>query len=144
MRESDIEAIMQIENAVYPFPWTAGNFRDSLKAGYDAWILEDEGGAIGYAVVMWLPDEVHLLNLSVAAACQRRGVARALLRWLVDDTRKRGADSMMLEVRPSNGPARLLYQGFGFEQIGLRRRYYPAAGDSREDALVLRLVYDHG
>ncbi len=144
MRESDIEAIMQIENAVYPFPWTAGNFRDSLKAGYDAWILEDEGGVIGYAVVMWLPGEVHLLNLSVAAACQRRGVARALLRWLVDDTRKRGADSMMLEVRPSNGPARLLYQGFGFEQIGLRRRYYPAAGDSREDALVLRLVYDHG
>jgi ribosomal-protein-alanine N-acetyltransferase len=144
MRESDIEAIMQIETAVYPFPWTAGNFRDSLKAGYDAWLLEDEGGAIGYAVVMWLPDEVHLLNLSVAAACQRRGVARALLRWLVDDTRKRGADSMMLEVRPSNGPARLLYQGFGFEQIGLRRRYYPAAGDSREDALVLRLVYDHG
>ena len=144
MRESDIEAVIQIENAVYPFPWTAGNFRDSLKAGYDAWILEDEGGAIGYAVVMWLPDEVHLLNLSVAAACQRRGVARTLLRWLVDDTRKRGADSMMLEVRPSNGPARLLYQGFGFEQIGLRRRYYPAAGDSREDALVLRLVYDHG
>jgi ribosomal-protein-alanine N-acetyltransferase len=144
MRESDIEAVIQIENAVYPFPWTAGNFRDSLKAGYDAWILEDEGGAIGYAVVMWLPDEVHLLNLSVAVACQRRGVARALLRWLVDDTCERGADSMMLEVRPSNGPARLLYQGFGFEQIGLRRRYYPAAGDSREDALVLRLVYDHG
>jgi len=144
MRESDIETIIRIEHAVYPFPWSAGNFRDSLKAGYDAWILEDAGEAIAYSVVMWLPDEVHLLNLSVAAACQRRGVARGFLQWLLDDTRERGAGSMMLEVRPSNGPARLLYQAFGFEQIGLRRRYYPAQGDTREDALVLRLVYDHG
>jgi ribosomal-protein-alanine N-acetyltransferase len=144
MCEADIDAITQIENAIYPFPWTDGNFRDSLKAGYDAWVFEVDSAAIAYAFVMWLPDEVHLLNLSVAAAFQRRGIARSLLGWMIEDTRERGAGSMMLEVRPSNEPAKRLYEAFGFDQIGLRRRYYPSAGDTREDALVLRLVYGNG
>jgi len=137
MRSSDLATVMSIEREVYPFPWTQGNFGDSLKAGYDAWVFENASDTIGYAVVMWIPDEVHLLNLSVSAAYQRRGYGRSMLAWLCSDARRRGARSMMLEVRPSNAAAQALYASMGFAQIGLRKRYYPSHGEAREDALVL-------
>lgn len=138
MHRADLDAVMRIEREIYPYPWTAGNFGDSLKAGYDAWVFESARELIGYAVIMWIPDEVHLLNLSVAAPLQGRGYGRAMLRWLCADAAARGARAMMLEVRPSNETARALYASIGFAQIGVRRRYYPAQGDAREDALVLR------
>lgn len=138
MHRADLDAVMRIEREVYPFPWTPGNFGDSLKAGYDAWVFESARELIGYAVVMWIPDEAHLLNLSVAGALQGRGYGRAMLRWLCADAAGRGARAVMLEVRPSNERARALYASMGFAQIGVRRRYYPAEGDAREDALVLR------
>ena len=144
MQVADLGRVMEIEAAIYPFPWTRGNFSDSLKAGYDAWVFEDEaasgGGLLGYAIVMWIPDEVHLLNISVEAARQGRGLGRAMLEWLCADARERGARSMLLEVRPSNAVARQLYASSGFRPIGLRRGYYPAQAGTREDALVLRRV----
>lgn len=141
MQRSDLDAVAEIERSIYPFPWTRGNFADSLIAGHDAWIFaapEEPASLVGYAVSMWLPDEVHLLNLSVEAAHQGRGFGRAMLRWLMDDAARRGAHGMMLEVRPSNDRALALYRSTGFAQIGLRRRYYPAEL-GREDAQVLFL-----
>lgn len=85
---------------------------------------------------MWLPDEVHLLNLSVTSPMQGRGYGREMLRWLLRDASARGARGMLLEVRPSNTRAIALYRSSGFESIGLRRGYYPAE-NGREDAQVL-------
>ena len=138
MQVSDLVRVLEIESAIYPFPWTRGNFSDSLKAGYDAWVFDAPAGTIGYAILMWIPDEVHLLNISVDADSQGQGHGRAMLEWLCGDARRRGARSMLLEVRPSNTAARRLYATSGFEQIGVRRGYYPAAEGTREDALVLR------
>ncbi len=146
MRRGDLDAVAAIEREIYPFPWSRGNFTDSLSSGYDAWVFEgdDEIGTalLGYAVVMWIPDEAHLLNLSVAAHAQGRGVGRAMLDWLVRDAARRGARGMMLEVRPSNERAIALYRSSGFDEIGVRKRYYPDADGAREDARVLfrRLV----
>ncbi len=140
MRRRDLDAVAAIERSIYPYPWTRGNFADSLLAGHDAWILEIEieesPQLIGYAVVMWLPDEVHLLNLSVAAPMQGRGYGREMLQWLLRDAAGRGAHGMLLEVRPSNRTALALYRSSGFEPIGVRRGYYPAE-NGREDAQVL-------
>ena len=144
MRAEDLDRVHANERAVYAFPWSRGNFADSLSAGYDAWVFENADGMVGYAIVMWLPDEVHLLNISVDASRQGRGYGRAMLRWLYRNAAGRGARSILLEVRPSNLPARSLYLSEGFEQIGVRRRYYPAPGDAREDALVLRRMLGHG
>ncbi len=138
MLRSDIARIMPIEREIFPFPWTEGNFIDSLRSGYDAWLFEYGEEIVGYAVVMWLPDEAHLLNLSVATLRQGRGVGRAALHWLSDSTARRGARTMLLEVRPSNVRALRLYESAGFERIGLRRNYYPSYGNTREDALVLQ------
>jgi [ribosomal protein S18]-alanine N-acetyltransferase len=139
MTTDDLSAVSRIESQVYPFPWTRGNFADSLAAGYDSWVFETvpDRALLGYAVIMWLPDEVHLLNISVATAWQGQGRGTAMLDWLMADAAARRARSMMLEVRPSNDRALQLYERKGFRRIGIRRRYYPAAGDTREDAIVM-------
>jgi ribosomal-protein-alanine N-acetyltransferase len=138
MSSTDLPRVLAIEREIYPFPWTAGNFGDSLKAGYEAWVFENAQDTIGYAVVMWIPDEVHLLNISVAGPWQGRGYGRAMLEWLCEDAGRRGARTMLLEVRPSNDRARAMYETAGFVQIGLRKRYYPSYENTREDALVLQ------
>jgi ribosomal-protein-alanine N-acetyltransferase len=138
MDESDLEPVLGIEGSLYAFPWTRGNFRDSLRAGYSCWVAHADGELIGYAVMMLAAGEAHLLNLSVAAHRQRRGRGRSLLAHLVAVAREQGARVLFLEVRPSNEAGKRLYSGCGFEQVGARRGYYPAE-DGREDALVYSL-----
>ena len=138
MQLVDLPAVLAIENAIYPFPWTQGNFRDSLAAGYGCWMYVRNGEPIGYAVLMHASDEAHLLNLSVATDCQRQGYGSQLLQRLCEVARGRGARLLFLEVRPSNAGALRLYERLGFARIGLRRDYYPAQA-GREDALILGL-----
>ena len=138
MAEADLPAVLAIENSIYPFPWTQGNFRDSLAAGYSCWIYARNGEVIGYAVVMLAADEAHLLNLSIAAACHKQGYGGLLLRRLCEVAREHGARLVFLEVRPSNVAGLRLYQRHGFQRVGLRREYYPARA-GREDALILSL-----
>jgi ribosomal-protein-alanine N-acetyltransferase len=140
MRRGDLAQVARIEARIFPFPWTYGNFADSLAAGYDGWVFEAADpsiGMLGYAIVMWLPDEVHLLNLSVDEPVQGHGLGAAMLDWLMADAGARGARSMLLEVRPSNTTALRLYERKGFVRVGLRRRYYPAFEGTREDAIVM-------
>lgn len=138
MLESSLPEVIAIEDAIYEFPWTLGNFRDSMRAGYACWEYRVDRLLVGYAVTMTGVDEVHLLNLSIAAASQRQGYGRQLLAFLVDIARAQGARKLLLEVRPSNAGGRALYAAAGFEHIGTRRGYYPAA-NGREDAIVLAL-----
>lgn len=138
MTEADLSPVLEIEEGIYAFPWTPGNFRDSLRAGYSCWVYRDAGELIGYAVLMLAAGEAHLLNLSVAANAQRRGHGRTLLSNVAGVARKYGARVLFLEVRPSNEVGQRLYAGYGFKQVGVRRSYYPAR-QGREDALVLSL-----
>jgi ribosomal-protein-alanine N-acetyltransferase len=142
MLPADLDHVMEIERDIYPFPWSSGNFADSLRAAYDGWMFALDARVAGYAVLMWMPDEVHLLNISVARALQGRGVGRRMLAWICADVRRRGARAMLLEVRPSNTVGRALYESCGFVQIGVRKGYYPDTGGRREDALVLLLRFD--
>ena len=138
MTAADLPAVMAIERAIYAFPWTLGNFRDSIASGYHCAAYLRDGELIGYAVVMQAADEAHLLNLSIAAERQRQGCGSALLRRLCATARDQGTRRMILEVRPSNAAGLRLYERHGFERVGLRREYYPAPA-GREDALVLGL-----
>lgn len=138
MRDSDLDAVMAIEQRAYPFPWTRGIFRDCLLAAYPAWVLHEHGLVIGYGVISLAADEAHLLNVCVAPERQGRGHGRALLRALVKLAADRGAARIFLEVRPSNPHAIALYHDEGFNEIGRRPRYYPSK-DGREDALVMAM-----
>ncbi len=136
MRGADLDAVMAIENVIYTRPWTRGNFADSLNAGSHCWTLEYQGVIAGYAVLAVAAGEAHLLNLSVAAAWQRRGLGRGMLLYLIDFIEKNNIGIMFLEVRASNAAARALYAQAGLREIGVRRAYYPAHV-GREDAIVL-------
>jgi [ribosomal protein S18]-alanine N-acetyltransferase len=139
MREADLAEVMAIEDAIYSHPWTRGNFADSLVAGYECRTWRVGAELVGYFVLMVAAGEAHLLNLSIDAAWQRKGHGSALLREAIAVARARGARSVFLEVRPSNGGAQALYTRFGFRKIAVRRGYYPAYS-GREDALVLTLA----
>jgi [ribosomal protein S18]-alanine N-acetyltransferase len=136
--EADLETVMAIESDLYEHPWTPGNFRDSLAAGYSCWAMVGQSGLVGYAVLMLGAGEAHLLNLSVARSAQRQRHGTRLLRHLMGVTRRYGASRLYLEVRPSNLAGRALYGRHGFVEVGTRRGYYPAR-NGREDAIVLSL-----
>jgi len=141
----DLEAVLAVERAAYGFPWTLGNFVDSLAAGYLAEMLVDDRlGLVGYYVAMAGVGEMHLLNLTVTPAQQRRGHSRTLLDALEDRCRDQGLAMLWLEVRASNLRARHVYARRGFAEVGLRRGYYPAGKAQREDAIVMRLTLGKG
>lgn len=139
MQMADLDAIMAIEPTIYPYPWSRGNFSDSLDAGYSGWVYEEQGRIIGYAMLMLVLDEAHLLNISIAKSHQGRGLGRALLEYMMQVARGHGAANMFLEVRPSNLSAIRLYESTGFNEMAVRRGYYPAA-DGREDAILMGMA----
>jgi ribosomal-protein-alanine N-acetyltransferase len=140
----DLDAVLAIEVRAYGWPWSRGNFIDTLAAGHVAEVLEDrEAGVIGYFVAMTGVGELHLLNVTVAPEWQGQGHGSALLEAVVAHGLARGLAELWLEVRESNHQARALYARRGFAEVGLRRGYYPAAG-RREDAVVMRLALTEG
>jgi [ribosomal protein S18]-alanine N-acetyltransferase len=146
MRAQDVEAVVAVENDAYPFPWTRGNFLDSLASRYDAWTLREADARLaGYFLLMHAVDETHLLNITVRPDLHGRGYGRMLLDKVIQLALDANMRSVLLEVRPSNEHALAVYRHCGFQQIGIRKQYYPAAGTSREDAIVMRLMLDsHG
>jgi len=136
MQENDFDAILLIENSVYPFPWTRGIFADCLRVGYSSWVLEMDQEIIAYAVLSAAADEAHILNLCVAVEHHRQGHGQRLLDRLLDLARWHRAKTLFLEVRPGNHSAINLYQNTGFNVVGRRPNYYPAA-EGREDALLM-------
>lgn len=140
MATSDVDAVLALEVTAYSFPWSRGNFIDSLAAGYLAWVRhDDQQQLMAYCVAQPGYQETHLLNLTVAPPLQRRGHGRALLSALADWARQRGDAALWLEVRQSNAAGRALYAAAGFAEVGLRRGYYPDLHQRREDAVVMRL-----
>lgn len=139
MTETDLPEIMQIEVAAYPFPWTEGILRDCLRVGYSCWVYEAEGVIQGYAVMSVAAGEAHILNLCVRPELQGQGLGQRLLTYIVALARRHGADTLLLEVRPSNLAALKLYRNTGFNEVGTRKGYYPAE-QGREDALILALA----
>lgn len=139
MRAEDVGAIMELERVLYAYPWTPGNFHDSLKAGYSCWVLEYASHLAGYAVMMLAAGEAHLLNVAIGEAWQRQGLGRRLVQHLIRVARDYHAETLFLEVRPSNRAARNLYEEIGFSEMATRRHYYPAHG-GREDAILMGLA----
>ncbi|HTH93622.1 MAG TPA: ribosomal protein S18-alanine N-acetyltransferase [Rhodocyclaceae bacterium] len=137
MTTNDLDAVLAIEIQAHHSPWTRGNFTDSLDAGHVAVVMREHDDLLGYAVLMPLPQEIELLNITIAPQRQGRGWGRRLLQQIGIDAKMQGAKRMFLEVRESNYSARALYVGGGFGEIGVRRNYYATVGNQREDAILM-------
>ncbi len=138
MLATDLDAVMEIEVRAYDHPWTRGILQDCLRVGYSCWLYEQEGRIQGYGVMSVAMGEAHVLNLTVRPESQGQGIGRRLLKHFLSLALRHNADIVMLEVRPSNTAAVALYQKMGFNEIGVRKGYYPCA-QGREDALILAL-----
>jgi [ribosomal protein S18]-alanine N-acetyltransferase len=139
MTLGDLAAVAAVERASYQFPWSEGIFRDCLRVGYLCRVAELDGEVVAYGVVAMGAGEAHILNLCVRADLRGRSVGRQMLLLLLERSRQAGMEAVFLEVRPSNPHAIALYQSVGFVQVGLRKGYYQAPDNGREDALVLKL-----
>ena len=135
MTLSDVERVMNVEQDVYEFPWNDRIFSDCIRVGYHCWLALLERDLVGHAVISITAGECHMLNLSIAKRFQRRGFGSQFIDFLIEDARNGKAETILLEVRPSNTAAINCYNAAGFNEIGSRKDYYPAA-DGREDALL--------
>ncbi len=139
LTEQHLDAVMGVEQQAYAHPWLRANFFDSLRSGYQAQLLMAGDTLLGYFVAMKGVDEVHLLNITVAAAYQRQGWAQVMLDAIALWARGQGARWLWLDVRVGNLRAIEVYRSHGYCRVGERKSYYPALPGQREDALVMNL-----
>ena len=147
MTEPDLRGVVSIETRAYEFPWSRGNFADSLNSRYVVQVMAlPDGTVLGYFVAMPGVEEMHLLNITVDPALHGRGLGLHLLDGVLLAAVMHGAHLLWLEVRPSNRRAIRLYERYGFHAVAKRRNYYPALDaygqPSKEDALVMSAPVD--
>jgi ribosomal-protein-alanine N-acetyltransferase len=142
MLQQDIADVLAIEKSATAFPWTQKNFEDSLKAGHHAWVFfNNTSEIIAYAFVQKVTDETHLLNICVKPSAQGQGFGREVLNYVIDFAKSVSSVLIVLEVRRSNQRAQKLYLQAGFNEMSIRKDYYPAA-IGREDAILMGLDLD--
>lgn len=136
-RGSDAPALAELERECFGDPWSEPSFREALSSpfGFGLVAASVDGRVLGYLVARAIAGSGEVLNLAVAPAHRRHGIARALLDAALARFAERDAAEVYLEVRASNAAAQALYAAAGFRAVGRRGRYYR---HPTEDALVLR------
>ncbi len=138
MQHADVGQVWSIEKQANRFPWSRGNFEDCLRTGYRTFLYSLDSELIGYSVVQSILDEIHLLNICVCPAHQGKGLGRQILSHVIDTALQQNVTIILLEVRASNVRAQRLYFSTGFNEMSVRKGYYPAE-QGREDALLMGL-----
>ena len=137
-----LDRVLDIENAVYPHPWSRANFEDSIQTGYQMQVLTStDSDILGYFIAMKGFEEVHVLNITVSEPFQRQGWAKLMLDALAVWSRGQDAAWLWLEVRANNERALQVYKAQGFKLVSVRQDYYPKGpkANGREDAIVMSL-----
>jgi len=142
MQSADLDTVLRIEQQANQFPWTVKNFNDSLKANHQAWVfVTDSDEIVAYTIVQKVVDETHLLNICVKQSAQGQGLGRQVLNQVIDYANNISSVLIVLEVRSSNQRAQQLYLQAGFNEMSVRKDYYPAE-QGREDAILMGLDLD--
>jgi [ribosomal protein S18]-alanine N-acetyltransferase len=138
LSSQDLDSVLEIEMALCEVPWTRGNFQGCLDSEHQCWLMLNEGQHVGHSVLSVVSGEAEILNISIAVGYQGRGLGRVLLRYMLSKAENLNVQAVFLEVRASNEVAQSLYLSEGFNEVGLRPAYYPAAG-GREDAIIMAM-----
>lgn len=141
MRREDVPQIAALERLCFSDPWSEASISSELENPISLWLVAEADGVVqGYIGSQSAPPDCDIMNLAVAPDARRQQLGRTLLQSLIDELHRRGTERLFLEVRTSNVPARALYASFGFEQVGLRKKYYV---NPVEDALIMRKELCH-
>lgn len=139
MVESDISEVASIEQHANAFPWSRKHFESSLKAGHHAWVLcNDQNQIIGFTIVQQILDETHLLNICVKPTVQGRGYGQEILNHVIEFSNSISSTIILLEVRRTNFRAQQLYLNSGFNEMAVRKDYYPSE-NGFEDAILMAM-----
>jgi len=136
-RPGDERAVYEVETLCFPDAWPLDFFAsETVAEGRYHRILIEAGSEklAAYLLCIWQYLDLHVLNIGVRPEFRRLGLARRLLAGAEDELCRRGGESIILEARISNTPARSLYRALGYREIGIRPRYY---GDG-EDGVVMQ------
>ncbi|WP_067703836.1 MULTISPECIES: ribosomal protein S18-alanine N-acetyltransferase [unclassified Erwinia] len=136
---TDLERAFIIEQRAHAFPWSEKTFITNQGERYLNFRLDVAGQMAAFAIIQVVLDEATLFNLAVDPDFQRRGLGRELLQHAVAELESRGIQTLWLEVRASNRPALALYASLDFNEVSVRRNYYPTA-DGKEDAIIMALT----
>jgi ribosomal-protein-alanine N-acetyltransferase len=138
MEARDLPDVLAIEKISFSNPWHETTFHGEIQNDIVSFPLvavhKIEGKVIAYMIYWKIRDEAQINNIAVHPDYRRLGIAETLLRDVLAALRDDGVVFVSLEVRPSNHPARVLYEKLGFQIMGFRKEYYT---NPAEDALVL-------
>jgi len=139
MTFEDLPRVHQIDQDSFSAPWPGEAFAIELKnPKARCWVIQEADQIIGFIVFWMIIDECHIATIAIDHAFRGKGYARELIQKTLQSSRSEGATHAYLEVRSSNEEAKSLYRSFGFDIVGIRKKYYK---DNNEDALLLTLEY---
>jgi ribosomal-protein-alanine N-acetyltransferase len=144
MQDTDLNAILVIENSAQAHPWTDAHFRSSLTSSHQCYVLEEcsvesqckRHALVAYAITSTAADEAELLNITVSPLHQRQGLGQLLLTQ-ISESFNDSIHTLFLEVRASNSNAIALYDALYFNEVGERPNYYPSKNGRRENAIIM-------
>ena len=136
MTLQDIPAVVEIENQCFSLPWSEKSFEDSLSREDTIFLVCEEEVVTGYMGIYVSFDEANVTNVAVAPNFRKKGYGEALVVAAKEEAKSAGADSIFLEVRQSNEPALSLYKKMGFEELGIRKKFYE---HPVEDAIIMKV-----
>jgi ribosomal-protein-alanine N-acetyltransferase len=143
MREEDLGEVRAIEVLSFPNPWSESTFRGEIQNAPISRplvvIRRPEERVVGYIIYWHIGEDVQINNVAVHPDVRGKGVGEALLRFVIEKVRDKGATFISLEVRMSNTAAQALYRKLGFDVLGVRKNYYT---NPDEHALLMGLMLD--
>jgi len=143
MREEDLGEVRAIEVLSFPNPWSESTFRGEIQNAPISRplvvIRRPEERVVGYIIYWHIGEDVQINNVAVHPDVRGKGVGEALLRFVIEKVRDKGATFISLEVRMSNAAAQALYRKLGFDVLGVRKNYYT---NPDEHALLMGLMLD--
>lgn len=137
--ESDFDRLFEIEQQAHLVPWSKGTLLNNQGESYLNLKLSQQNQIVAFAICQKVLDEATLFNLAVAPEFQGKGYGKQLLQGLIDALAAQQIQTLWLEVRESNRSARALYEKIGFNEVTLRKNYYPTPDGKRENAVVMAI-----
>ncbi len=133
----DFDEIYTIETQAHSVPWTEGTLKNNQGERYLNLKITENNEILGFAISQFVLDEATLFNIAVKPQAQGKGIGRALLSALIEQLKVKNIATLWLEVRESNKKAKGLYESLGFNEVDIRKNYYPTPEGGRENAVVM-------
>ncbi|MCI7352281.1 MAG: ribosomal protein S18-alanine N-acetyltransferase [[Actinobacillus] rossii] len=137
IQEKDFEQLFDIEQAAHLVPWSMGTLKNNMGERYLNLKIECNDQIVGFAICQTVLDEATLFNIAIHPNYQGQKLGFTLLNALIEQLRNKGILTLWLEVRDSNQNAIRLYEKLNFNEVDIRKNYYPTPNGKRENAVIM-------